>query len=391
MADQRINAAEPTEVSQQLNALLKTCVGLLASDIHLEPGPESYRIRIRIDGRMQTLTEGDMHRHGQLMNRLKILCGMDITERRRPQDGGFSQDIDGRAVDFRVSVVPCADGEKAAIRILDNQSIDLNRESLGIDASNWEQLTRLIRVRHGLLIFTGPTGSGKTSTMYTLLKLLNEEHRHIITLEDPIEYRLPGINQIQVNERIDLDFASGLRAILRQDPEVILVGEIRDRQTAEIAVRAAITGHLVLTTLHTNDSHGAVTRLLDMGIESYLIAASVTGVFSQRLVRKLCRCKQKKVPAQQETLHYEKAGLPMPASLYAPTGCSDCHGGYLGRTAVTEVLPLTESLRSGILLREDASRLKQRTENFTRLLEDGLKKAAAGETTLEEVLDAVHE
>lgn len=390
MADRRVEATR-YDVADALYSILQIAVQQRASDVHFEPGTDASRIRVRMDGRLQLLEEGALERHSTLINRLKILCGMDITERRKPQDGAFSESFDGHGVDFRVSMVPVADGEKAAVRILDDQSLDLNWQSLGLEEAHWQQLTGFVRAKHGLLIFTGPTGSGKTTTMYTLLKLLNETHRHIITLEDPIEYRLPGVNQIQVNERIDLNFARGLRAILRQDPEVIMVGEIRDAETAEIAVRAAITGHLVLSTLHTNDSHGAVTRLLDMGIEPYLIAASLSGVCSQRLVRRLCTCAQARPGTKAEILLFEGAGLSAPDQLLIPAGCANCHGGYSGRLALSEILPVTDRLRSGILHREDGGSLKHRTPKFASLLTDGLKKAARGETTLEEVLDAVRE
>lgn len=389
MADRRIITEAAPEEADRLVSVLQEAVARKASDIHFEPGISKYRIRIRVDGRMQTMDTGEMSDHQTLMNRLKILCGMDITERRKPQDGGFSHASQDHIVDFRVSMVPVADGEKAAIRILDDQSLDLDRRSLGISNGRWELLENFIQARHGLIILTGPTGSGKTTTLYTLLKLLNTEHRHIITLEDPIEYRLAGVNQIQVNERIDLSFAKGLRAILRQDPEVIMVGEIRDTQTAEIAVRAAITGHLVLSTLHTNDSHGAVTRLMDMGIEPYLIAASLSGICSQRLVRRLCDCKTERDLNASETILFDEILGTRPEKLCDAAGCAICHGGFSGRTAITEVLPVCESLRQGILLREDADRLKKRTPGFESLMVDGMRKAAAGDTTLEEVMDAV--
>lgn len=390
MADRQVTAELKQDVSQVLTERLETAAQHRASDLHFEPGIDTYRIRMRVDGYMHILESGPMALHGLLINRLKILSGMDITERRMPQDGGFSLELQGQAVDFRVSILPVADGEKAAVRILNARNIELDPESLGIRENQWNVLQSFLRAKHGLLIFTGPTGSGKTTSMYTLLQQLNQPHRNIVTLEDPIEYRLPGINQIQVNERAKLGFSNGLRAILRQDPEVIMVGEIRDTQTAEIAVRAAITGHLVLSTLHTNDSHGAITRLMDMGIEPYLIAASLTGVCSQRLVRTLCSCKNRRSIREEEMPVFSKYQIGSIDEVYDAAGCEACHGGYRGRTALLEILPITETVRTGILRKDDTDALKRLTPDFAPLIEDGLYKVVQGDTTLQEVLDAVH-
>lgn len=382
-----------SETALLLIRFLEQAVNQNASDLHLEPQRDCYRIRVRIDGSLHTIHIGPLHEFSSLINRLKVLCKMDIAERRKPQDGGFRENYGDKSIDFRVSVIPVTDGEKAAVRILDHHGIDLHYASLGFSEDRWSELTSFLKRRSGLVIFTGPTGSGKTTTLYTLLKELNEDCRHILTLEDPVEYRLSGINQIQVNERIQLTFSSGLRAILRQDPEIIMVGEIRDKETAEIAVRAAITGHLVLSTLHTNDSHTAIVRLRDMGIEPYLIAASLTGVSSQRLVKRLCPfCKKEEIIPPKLMSLYDSLGYANPSKThFVSEGCQKCRGGYAGRVAISEVLPINESIREGILLFEDLRKLRDRTPHFQPLIKDGLTKIQEGITDYKEVFGILYE
>lgn len=379
--------------SKTLLDLLILSVREKSSDLHFEPSREAYRARLRIDGSLHTVQKGDPVAYLAIVNRIKVLCHMDIAERRKPQDGGFTEIIDGMKIDFRVSVVPVMDGEKVAIRVLDNQGVDLTPEGLGFSENQWDVLSKLVRKKSGFLILTGPTGSGKTTTMYTLLKTLNQDDRHIITLEDPVEYRIPGVNQIQLNEKIGLSFSSGLRAILRQDPEIIMVGEIRDRETAEIAVRAAITGHLVLSTLHTNDSHGAIIRLMDMGVEPFMIAASLTGVCSQRLVKKLCPICREKAAAVVGTLPDLSNSVPDTSipSGYAAVGCLSCRGGYSGRVAISETLIIDHNLRQGINLKEDLQTLRSRTPNFVTMERDGFDKVEDGITDLKEIYGVLNE
>lgn len=383
---------ENFDAKEQLERFLQAAVEGHASDLHLEPYADHYRVRLRVDGGLLILHEGPLDQFSSLMNRLKVLCKMDIAERRKTQDGGFRVSYDEVSIDFRVSVVPVMDGEKAAIRILDHTGIDLHYQSLGFTEKHWSDQLHLVERKSGLLLLSGPTGSGKTTTLYTLLTHLNREDRHIITLEDPIEYRIRGVNQIQVNEKTGLTFSSGLRAVLRQDPQIIMVGEIRDRETAEIAVRAAITGHLVLSTLHTNDSHTAVIRLRDMGIEPYLIAASLIGVSSQRLVKKLCsHCRREISLDPLKSALYRSVGLPtLPTSVYEAVGCPKCRGGYGGRVAIAEVLPITECLREGIVNTESLRQLRDRSPEFRPMVLDGLEKIGQGITDHKEVFGALH-
>ena len=337
-----------------VRSLLEQAVRRRASDIHIEPTAEHLRVRFRVDGVLQSVGRYDLRLLRAVVARVKILSGMDIAERRRPQDGRFSVEVDHAAYDIRVSVLPTVCGEKCVLRLAPKQFLRRSKESLGFTPEALRRFDRMLSRPSGVVLVTGPTGSGKSTTMYAALSELNREERNIVTVEDPIESRLDGVNQVQVNPRADLSFAGALRAILRQDPDIIMIGEIRDAETADIAIKASLTGHLVLSTLHTNDAASSVTRLLDMGVESYLIADAVSGVIAQRLVRRLCRhCRRACAPTPGEAaclgLDPETAER---AQLYEPVGCQRCGGsGYYERIGVYEILELTSALRERIVRR----------------------------------------
>lgn len=372
-----------------IDSVLSVVVAEQGSDLHFEPYETTFRIRMRRDGLLQTIYEDKLTMYSAIVNRFKILGSMDIAERRKPQDGGFTRTFAEESIDFRLSIVPTMYGEKIALRVLVNNALSHNPHALGYTEEQWSQIKNIADRGQGLFVFTGPTGSGKTTTMYTLLQHLNEEKRHIITLEDPVEYRIQGINQMQTNERVGLTFSNGLRSILRQDPEVIMVGEIRDKDTAEIAIRAAITGHLVLTTLHTQDSFSAIIRLRDMGIEPYLIAAALHGISSQRLVRRLCTCKKEVDTAETDKMFLESLGFEQFTKKFEPKGCEHCVGGYRGRMVVSEVLIVDAKVRRAILQVEDVDHFRMRFPEFRRMIHDGLDKCAQGFTSLEEVYDVI--
>ncbi|MBT9281062.1 MAG: GspE/PulE family protein [Hydrogenibacillus schlegelii] len=371
---------------------IERAVRLGASDVHFDPFVGGARVRFRIDGRLRTEQTIPHRTMRMAAARIKILAELDIAERRRPQDGRFRTAVDGREVDVRVSILPTIHGEKVVLRLLD-QSRGVRRvEDLGLRPDNEARLLRLIDRPYGMLLVTGPTGSGKSTTLYALLERLNRPDRNIITVEDPVEYAIDGVNQIQVNPQAGLGFAVVLRSVLRQDPDVIMVGEIRDLETAEIAVRAALTGHLVLSTLHTNDAPGAIDRLRDMGIPPYLIAAALTGVVAQRLVRKVCpECRRTRPPTEAERAIFERHGLAVSEVAYG-AGCPSCgYTGYAGRTAVQEVLVLDGPLGRQIAEGADGSAILQaaREQGFVRLIDDALEKASRGVTTVDEVLAVV--
>jgi len=382
--------SEDSPVIQLVNSILQNAIGQQASDIHIEPQEKVISIRIRVDGKLQNERFLPKDIHGALLSRIKIMANLDITERRFPQDGRIRLLMDIKPIDLRIATMPTIFGEKVVIRILNlNESvIDLNQ--LSFTEENLAKYLQMIQNPHGLVLITGPTGSGKTSTLYASLKKLNREDVNIVSIEDPVEYQLEGINQMQVNSNIGVTFASGLRSILRQDPNIIMVGEIRDRETAEIAVRAALTGHLVLSTLHTNDSIGTLTRLIDMGVEPFLVASSLTGVVSQRLVRKICRdCKKEVEITSRERELFAMREIKL-TKLYRGTGCANCSmTGYRGRIAIQEVLVITEEIRRALLNGATVGHLydRARDNGTTLLIEDGLKKAVAGLTTTEEVLN----
>ncbi len=383
---------EEAPVVRLVNLVLSQALKDRASDVHIEPTESEMRVRYRVDGALQTVMTLPKSVQAGLSTRLKVLARLNIAERRLPQDGAFEVALDGRRIDFRVSTVPTIFGERIALRLLDKTKGLLTLEQLGLDAQARRRYESLIRQPFGIILVSGPTGSGKTTTLVSTLALLNSPDKNIITVEDPVEYQLPGVSHIQVNPRAGLTFASGLRSIVRQDPDTIMIGEIRDVETAEIAIHASLTGHLVLTTIHTNDASSALTRLADMGIEPYLIASAVIGVASQRLVRLLCpQCKQP-APIPKEIVSWlqsqVKEALP-PAEFHRPIGCAQCrHTGYQGRTGIFEILVVTEALRRRALARGSAAELAEiaRSEGMLTLRADGMLKAMQGLTTVEEVL-----
>ncbi len=387
-----LDSEDDAPVIRLINALLAEAIRGGASDIHIEPLEQAVRVRLRIDGILREVLRPKRALGPLLVSRIKVMAQLDIAEKRLPQDGRISLRIAGRAVDVRVSSIPGAHGERVVLRLLDKQSGRLTLEQLGVPPDQLERLEELIRRPHGILLVTGPTGSGKTTTLYAALLQLNDLSRNLMTVEDPIEYYLEGVGQTQVNTRVDMSFARGLRAILRQDPDVVMVGEIRDLETAEIAVQASLTGHLVLSTLHTNSAVAAVTRLRDMGIESFLLASSLIGVLSQRLVRLLCTdCKSAYDPDSAER---SQLGLgDEPLTLYRPVGCDACDRlGYRGRTGIFELLVVDEALRT--LIHDDASEQDLASHVRARapgLHRDGLRRVLGGDTSLEEVLRVTRE
>ncbi len=379
--------AREAPIIQLVNLLISRAVEIGASDIHLEPFENQFRVRYRKDGVLFDAESPPKGLEPAVLSRLKIMSRMDIAERRLPQDGRFRLKFQGRDIDFRVSTLPNLFGESMVIRILDRERVILDLEKLGFPADTLRQFDRLIHKPYGMILVTGPTGSGKTTTLYAALERINSVDKKIITVEDPVEYRVAGVIQMQVKPDIGLTFARGLRHIVRQDPDVILVGEIRDRETAEIAIHAALTGHLVFSTLHTNDAPGAVTRILEMGIEDYLLSSALLGVLAQRLVRLICpRCKAPAPPGEGVM----SEGGPV----YLGRGCEDCaHTGYQGRTGIYELLVMDDALRQLILQKADAVTIRKAAHErgMRSLASDGWDKVKAGLTTPQEVLRVTHE
>lgn len=360
-----------------------------ASDIHLEPGRDQLGVRCRVDGVLQTLPSLPRNLQEPVVSRFKILAGMDIGEKRLPQDGRFQGTWQGKQVDVRVSSLPTLFGEKLVLRLLHRESIQLDLERLGFYRDNLERLRQTLRQPHGLFLVTGPTGSGKSTTLYAALAALDRERQNIITVEDPVEYQLPGITQVAVKPKIGLTFARCLRSILRQDPDTIMVGEIRDGETASISIQAALTGHRVFSTLHTNTAVGAVNRLLDMGVEPYLAASALQAVAGQLLVRRLCPHCKKVYKVGQSDWESRYLGLTEPRNLYKAVGCDHCrHTGYAGRLPLQEVLVVTEALRRAISERRSEGELNEiaRAEGLRSLREDGREKVLQGETSCAELL-----
>ena len=382
-------AAEEAPVIRLVNLLIMQAVKERASDIHIEPGDGVLRTRFRIDGVLREVNGPPIHLHSPVTSRIKVLAKLDIAEKRKPQDGRFRLKLEGGEIDLRVSTIPTQFGEKVVMRLLDSANAVLSLEQLGLDSGLRTHVERLIRSPHGILLVTGPTGSGKTTTLYAALHLINSAERNIITIEDPVEYRLPGVNQVQVNPKADVTFASALRSFLRQDPDVIMVGEVRDRETAEIAVQAALTGHLVFSTLHTNDAPSSLTRLMDMGIEPFLITSSVIGVVAQRLVRVICpKCKE---PSRTPANAGRELGVAEGTPLFHGKGCASCkQTGYKGRVGIFELLPMTDQVKELVVAKAPAHAVRDtaRKAGMRTLREDGLAKALAGVTTVEEVLRA---
>lgn len=366
-----------------------------ASDIHVECRENDLRIRFRIDGIMYQVAELERSVHPQLISRIKIVAGMDIAEKRLPQDGRFTfAGINGK-VDCRVSTMPAIQGEKAVIRVLDRHQTITEIAELGLSPRNYQLITALSKRSHGLLLVTGPTGSGKTSTLYALLHSINTVYKNIVTLEDPVEYSLENINQVQINSKAGLRFASGLRSALRQDPDVIMVGEVRDEETAQLAVHAALTGHLVLSTLHTNSAAAAVTRLMDMGCAPYLLSSALMGIVSQRLVRLLCPlCQQACRLSPGEAAWLNRPDLNG-ACMYKPVGCSQCYGlGYMGRTAIQEVMVIDAKLKKAIYSgarSEEELEILARDNQMVPIKRDGMDKVVQGLSSLEEILRVLSE
>lgn len=384
-------AAGDSPVVKFVNYAVYSAVRDGASDVHIEPGEGTLRVRYRVDGCLVEKLRPPAMMAAAIASRIKIMAGLDISERRLPQDGGIHVMMDKRPVDLRVSTMPGRHGEKVVIRIIDNDKASVNLEKLGFDVEMLKEWRRLIQLPHGIILVTGPTGSGKTTTLYAGLKELNEDDVNICTIEDPVEYNLAGVNQFQVNDKAGFTFASALRSLLRQDPDIIMVGEIRDGETARLATQAALTGHLVLSTLHTNDAAGAITRLTNLGIEPYLVAASVTGVLAQRLVRKLCpQCRQPYEPTPNELRVLEKTAGTVD-KLYKPKGCSACRNlGFVGRIGIYELLVPDENMIEFITTGGAHNGLKAlaNAAGMKSLRDDGLDKVKAGITTLEEIYRA---
>jgi type II secretion system protein E len=389
--------ARETLVINLVNLMLRQAVQDRASDIHIEPFEKALKVRYRIDGVLHEMPSPAKRLQAAITSRIKIMADLDIAERRLPQDGRIKIRVSGREIDLRVSTVPTLFGESVVLRILDKSSVMFGLEELGFSKETQQKFARLIQVPYGIILSTGPTGSGKTTTLYAALRQVALPTRKVITIEDPVEYQLEGINQINVNPKIGLTFAEGLRHILRQDPDVIMVGEIRDHETAEIAIHSALTGHLVFSTLHTNDAAGAVTRLLEMGIEPFLVASSVEGVLAQRLVRRICPdCKEAYEVPQRTVASLVELDEEAPETfvLYRGRGCDRCkRTGYRGRIGLFELLLVDDSLKDLILARASSGEIKEAAirNGMWTLRQDGWSKALAGLTTLEEVERVTHE
>jgi len=384
--------AEDAPIVRYVNSLIEQAVKNRASDLHLEPTEHDMRVRYRIDGVLHEVDTVPAGVQAALISRLKIMSNVDITERRVPQNGRITVAVEHRSVDLRTATLPTVWGEKVVLRVLDTGGIDLELDSLGFTDANYQRYRTSFRKPHGMVLVTGPTGSGKSTTLYATLAELSQPTVNIITVEDPVEYRLPGVNQVQVNLKAGLTFAAVLPAILRSDPDIVLIGEIRDRTTAQLAVEAALTGHLVLTTLHTNDAPSAVTRLVEMGIEPFLVGSSLDCVLAQRLARRLCDwCKRPYPPDGQELelARWADSGLPRPTTLYQPVGCRSCaNTGYRGRIALHEVMPVSEQIEKLAVRHASAHEIAKtaRAEGMWELRADGLAKAAGGQTSLREVV-----
>lgn len=382
-----------TPIVDIVNAIFIDASNRGASDIHYDPWEDFMKIRIRIDGELIDYAKVPNEYKNNLVTRIKILSGMNITESRLPQDGAIKTNIGGEDVDMRVSCLPTNKGEKVVVRILDYSKHISGINSLGFTESNLKKVEKAITSPNGIILVTGATGSGKSTTVYSILNKLNQESINIITVEDPIEMDIEGVNQIQTNSEIGLDFANVLRSILRQDPDIVMIGEIRDTETAKIAVRASITGHLVLSTLHTNDALTTIERLCDMGVERYLLSSSLSAIISQKLARKLCpKCKFKRKATQYEKELIKKELNYDIDEIWDKKGCNECNNGYKGRIAIHEVLLINEEIKDAInidLDRKDLRELVYKEKDTYTLLQDGLMKAVQGITTLEEILKLV--
>ncbi|MBP9691509.1 type II/IV secretion system protein [Candidatus Woesebacteria bacterium] len=394
---EKAKPAHDVSVSKIVDLILETAYYDKVSDIHIEPQEENALVRYRIDGILHDVVTYPKMLHERIMTRIKVLSRLRTDEHLSPQDGKMRIEIEGSFLDLRVSTIPIANGEKAVLRLLSTQNRSITLTDLGMSDADLEKVSHAYSKSYGMILSTGPTGSGKSTTIYAILKVLNTRTKNITTIEDPVEYRIEGVNQIQVNKKANLTFAGGLRSILRQDPNIILVGEIRDSETASIAVNAALTGHLVVSTLHTNDAATALPRLMDMKIEPFLVASTVNVIIAQRLVRKICEmCKAKvdikyddftqSLPGELIKKHF---GSKADIHIYKGAGCDICHGtGYTGRLAVFEVLEVTKTIRELILKKADSDVImtQARKEGMLTMIDDGLQKVAQGRTTLEEIL-----
>ncbi|HVQ76320.1 MAG TPA: GspE/PulE family protein, partial [Candidatus Binatia bacterium] len=387
--------ADDPPVVKVVNYLLGRAASDTASDIHVEPQVERTRVRYRVDGLLFDLLEIPKALHLAVVSRLKIISRLDIAERRLPQDGSFASRIQGRDIDFRVSTLPTIYGEKVVLRLLEKEAVieHYSLEHLGFEPDQFRAFSRAIHRPWGMVLLTGPTGSGKSTTLHTAIKAIRSPRKNIVTVEDPVEYRQPGIQQVQVKAEIGFDFARALRSILRQDPDIIMVGEIRDHETAQIAVRAALTGHLVLSTLHTNDAVSTLVRLINIGVEPFLVASAVNVAAAQRLVRKICgHCKESYRPTAEEIALF--APEPAPEILYRGRGCRQCRNiGYSGRMAIFEVFAINAEVRRMILAGADAEQIHRyaRASDMLSLRQGGLRRVVQGQTTLDEVIAVVAE
>jgi len=383
---------EETSITDIVNTIILDAIKAKASDIHFDPFENGLKIRMRIDGRLSDYSIVPLFVQRNMITRIKIISGMNITESRIPQDGAIKNSLENVDVDLRVSCLPTNLGEKIVIRVLDYKMSSAGIETLDFNKVNYKKVLKMIGIPNGIILVTGATGTGKSTTVYSILQRLNTEDRNIITVEDPIEMNIEGINQVQVNSEIGLTFATTLRSILRQDPDIIMIGEIRDDETARIAVRASITGHLVLSTIHTNDSLNTIERLTDMDVERYLLGTALSGIISQKLARRLCtKCRKPKA-----TTDYEKKVLKRALNLdineiYEPVGCDECHDGYKGRIAIHEVLLITQEIKDAIIRNDEKSKLRKLVygSGTITMLQDGLAKVVAGETTFEEILKLI--
>ncbi len=384
--------ASEAPVIKMVNAIMQRAIEVKASDIHIEPFEQSLKVRLRVDGVLQDIDAPPVKSTAAVISRIKIMAKLNIAERRLPQDGRIKVQMLGKELDLRVSTIPTMYGESVVIRLLDKENTVLDFQALGFAGRQLQLFLDVLAQPHGIILITGPTGSGKSTTMYAALKQLNTTARKIITVEDPVEYQMDGINQIQAKPQIGLTFAVALRSIVRQDPDVIMIGEMRDLETARIAVQSALTGHLVLSTLHTNDAAGGVTRLLDMGLEEYLLTSTVNGILAQRLVRQLCTaCKQSYVAPNEviDEIRLRRFKPDGEITLFKPVGCASCGGlGYRGRLAIIEFLPMTDPIRKLIMAHSEAGKIETlaREEGMTTLYENGLQKVLQGVTTIEEVM-----
>ncbi|MDD2505009.1 MAG: GspE/PulE family protein [Bacilli bacterium] len=383
---------EETPITDIVNMIILDAIKQGASDIHFDPSDEGLKIRIRIDGTLFDYSLVPLYVQKNMITRIKIIAGMNITESRVPQDGAIKNNLENTNIDLRVSSLPTNIGEKIVVRILDYSMSTAGIEELDFNKQNFEKVLKMIAEPNGIILVTGATGTGKSTTVYSILQRLNTEDRNIITVEDPIEMNLDGINQVQVISDIGLSFASALRSILRQDPDIIMIGEIRDDETARIAVRAAITGHLVLSTIHTNNSLNTIERLLDMEVERYLLGSALTGIVSQKLARRLCKkCRGSKPANEYEKSVFQKALNIDVENIYVPIGCLECHNGYSGRIAIHEVLRLNQEIQDAITGNVTKSELRKLvySSGTITMLQDGLAKVIEGETTFEEILKLI--